>query len=150
MLEQLAALHMSAHGTTRTSQHVCFSAACGGLSGHQSANASGHGLLVRALVKCSVSSAGLLAEPGGSGASPSLRLVSSIRFAETVLNGPAVLASVEGLISPWPIEPTVTSVPAISVTFPSIPFPVPVPGAVVVVAIAGSRVIAEIEIDALR
>jgi hypothetical protein len=83
-------------------------------------------------------------------ASLDLRLVSSVRFAETVLNGPAVLASVEGLISPWPIEPTVTSVPAISVTFPSIPFPVPVPGAVVVVAIAGSRVIAEIEIDALR
>ena len=66
------------------------------------------------------------------------------------LDGPAILASVEGLISPRPIVPTVPSVPAISVTFPSIPFPVPVPGAVVVVAIAGSRVIAEIEIDALR
>jgi hypothetical protein len=77
----------------------------------------------------------------------SLRLVSSIRFAEAVLNSPAVLASVERLISPRPIVPTV---PAISVAFPSIPFPVPVPGAVVVVAIAGSRVIAEIEIDALR
>ena len=66
------------------------------------------------------------------------------------MNGPAVLASVERLISPRPIVPTVPSVPAISVAFPSIPFPVPVPGAVVVVAIAGSRVIAEIEIDALR
>jgi hypothetical protein len=82
-------------------------------------------------------------------ASLDLRLVSSVRFAETVLNGPAVLASVKGLISPRPIvpTPTVPSVPAISVTFPSIPFPVPVPRAVVVVAITGPRVIAEIEID---
>ena len=88
-------------------------------------------------------------EPG-SGPPSACALVSSIRFAEAVLNGPAVLASVERLISPRPIVPTVPSVPAISVAFPSIPFPVPVPGTVVVVAIAGSRVIAEIEIDALR
>ena len=42
------------------------------------------------------------------------------------------------------------SVPAITVTFPPIPSPVPITGAVVVIAVAGSRVIAEIEIDALR
>jgi hypothetical protein len=79
-----------------------------------------------------------------------LPLVATVRFAETVLNGPAVLASVEGLISPRPIVPTVASVPAITVTFPPIPSPVPITGAVVVIAVAGSRVIAEIEIDALR
>ena len=78
--------------------------------------------------------------------------VAAVRLAKTVLHRPAVLASVEGLVSAGPIvsAASVPSVPSIAVTLPSIPIPVPVAGPVVVIAISRSRVITEIKIDALR
>ena len=78
-------------------------------------------------------------------------LVAAVRLAETVLHRPAVLAAVKGLIPAGPVvsAAAVPTVPSISVSFSSIPISVPVTWAVIVVAIARSRVVAEIQIDAL-
>ena len=75
-------------------------------------------------------------------------LVASVWFAETVLHRPAILTPVKSSKLPWPI---VSTVPAIPVPFAAIPvsLPIPVPRSVIV-AIAGARIIAEIQIDALR
>jgi hypothetical protein len=73
--------------------------------------------------------------------------VAAIRLTKAVLNGPTVLTSVR---SPKSAGPIVSAVAPIAVTLPSIPVPVSVAGAVVVIAISGSRVISEIKIDALR
>jgi hypothetical protein len=74
-------------------------------------------------------------------------LVASVWFAETVLHRPAILTPVKGSKLPWPIVSTVPAIPVPLAAIVSLPIPVP---RSVIVAITGARIIAEIQIDALR